>query len=69
MRVTSSLDVDLLAEQLGRAGVDARQLEQVHDHLIEAAHLPDDDVERLLGAFGQIGAAPVEHFDGRGRAR
>ena len=68
MRETSSSTSTSSRMQFGGAGVDARELEQVHHHLIEPANLPDDDVERLLGAFGQVGAAAVEHLD-RGRQR
>ena len=56
-------DVDLLAVQLGRAGVDAGQLEQVHHHVVEAAHLADHHVQRLLRALGEVVAAAVEHLD------
>ncbi len=64
MRETSSSTSTSSRMQFGRAGVDAGQLEQVHDHLVEPTHLPDHDVERLLGALRQVGPAAVEHFDG-----
>jgi hypothetical protein len=63
MRGDQFFDIDLLAQQLGRAGVDAGQFEEVHHHLIEPANLSDDNVEGLLAAFGEIGALGVEHFD------
>ena len=50
------------------AGVEAGQLEQVEHHLVEAADLVDDDVERLPAALGEVVAAAVEHLD-RGRER
>ena len=60
------LDVDLLGVQVGRPGVDARQLEEVDHHGVEAAHLADDDVERLLGAVGQLAAPAVDDLGGGG---
>ena len=61
-------ELDGLGVQVGGAGVDPRQLEQVDHHVVEPADLADDDVERLLGAFRQLGAPGVEHLDG-GRQR
>ena len=58
-------EVDLLGVEIGRAGVEARELEQVDHHRVEASHLADHDVERLLAAVGQIVAAGVEHLDRR----
>ena len=47
-------EVDGLGVQVGGAGVDPGQLEQVDVHdVVEPAHLVDDDVERLLRALGQ----------------
>ena len=57
-------DVDLLEVQFGRPGVDARQLQQVDDHGVEAAHLPDDDIQGLLGAVGELAAPPVDDLGG-----
>ena len=57
-----------LEVHLDAAGVDAGDLEEVEHHLVEALHLADDDVERLLRPLGQVGAAAVEHLD-RGRQR
>ena len=52
--------------QVGRPGVDAGQLEQVDHHRVEAAHLSDDDVERLLGAVGEIVSPAVDDLGGGG---
>ena len=60
-------DVDLLGVDVGRPGVDAGQLEQVDDHGVEAADLADDDVERLLGAVGELAAAAVDDLGGGGQ--
>ena len=60
-------DVDLLGVQVGRPGVDARQLEEVDDHGVEAAHLADDDVEGLLGAVGELAAPSVDDLGGGGQ--
>ena len=60
-------DVDLLGVQLGRAGVDARQLEEVDDHGVEAPDLADDDVERLLRAVGELAAPAVDDLGGGGQ--
>ena len=57
-------EVDGLGVQVGGAGVDPRQLEQVDHHVVEPADLADDDVERLLRAFRELGPAGVEHLDG-----
>ena len=56
----------LVAVHVDDPDVEARQLEQVQDELVEAMHLVDDDVERLLAALGQVGAPGVEHLDGGG---
>ena len=56
-------EADLVAVHVGDADVEARQLEQVEHELVEAVHLVDDDVERLLAAFGEVGPAGVEHLD------
>ena len=61
------LDLDLLGVQVGGPGVDARQLEEVDDHGVEPPHLADDDVERLLGAVGQLAAAAVDDLGGGGQ--
>ena len=61
------VDLDLLGVQVGGAGVDARQLEEVDDHGVEPAHLADDDVEGLLGAVGQLAAAAVDDLGGGGQ--
>ena len=53
--------------QLGRAGVDAGQLEEVDDHGVEAADLADDDVERLLRAVGKLAAPAVDDLGGGGQ--
>ena len=60
------LDVDLLGVQVGRPGIDAGELEQVHHHRVEPPHLADHDVERLLGPIGQLAPARVHHLGGRG---
>ena len=57
-----------LEVHLDAAGVDARDLQEVEHHLVEALHLADHDVEGLLRALGQVGAPPVEHLH-RGRQR
>ena len=60
---------DLLDVQVGRAGVEAGEFEQVDHHAVESADLADHHVECLLCAFGNVLAAGVEHLHGRGRAR
>ena len=40
-------DVDRLEVQVGGAGIDARQLEEVEDHPVEPADLADDHVDSL----------------------
>ena len=49
--------------EIGGAGVEPRQFEQVDHHVVEASDLTDDDVERLLRAFGDVVAPGVEHLD------
>ncbi len=55
-----------LEVHLDAAGVDARDLEEVEHHLVEALDLADHHLEGLLRALGQLVAPPVEHLD-RGR--
>ncbi len=60
-------DVERLDVEIGGAGVESGEFEQVDHHAVEAAHLADDDVERLLRSFRDVLAAGVEHFDRGGQ--
>ena len=59
-------EVDRLGVEVLGARFEARQLEQVDHHVVEAADLAHDHVERLLRAVGEFVAPGVEHLDGRG---
>ncbi len=57
-------EIELFDVEVGRARVETGEFEQIHHHVVEPPHLADDDVERLLGAFGDVVAAGIEHLDG-----
>jgi hypothetical protein len=56
----------VLDVEIRGSGVDAGEFEQIDHHAVESPHLIDDDVERLLGPFRDVVAAPVEDLDGGG---
>ena len=60
---------EILHVEVGGAGVESSQLEEVDHHAVEPADLADHHVERLLGSFREFVAAGVEHLDGRRECR
>ena len=61
-------DVDLLEEDIHRAGIGPGHLEQVADHALEPAQVVAQQLQGALGTGGQLVAVRLEHLE-RGRQR
>ena len=58
-------DVDLLEEDIGRAGVGPGHLQQVGDHALEPAQVVAQQLEGPLGPRGQVVTVRLEHLQRR----
>ena len=59
-------DVDLLEEDIGRAGIGPGHLQQVADHALEPAQVVSQQLEGTLGPWGKVVPVRLEHLQ-RGR--